>query len=55
MLPSKDNDALRVDYSPNNSPVDEREEPFRGDDESETLSWKKQALADVRPSRHRDT
>jgi hypothetical protein len=54
MIPSKD-DALRVTYSPDDSPRDERREAFHGVREDESLSWKKQALKDLKPSRHRDT
>jgi hypothetical protein len=54
MLPSKD-DELRVAYSPDGSPVDERGEAFNGVQEGESLSWKKQAPVDLKPSLHRDT
>jgi hypothetical protein len=55
MLPSKHNDAMRVSYSPDNSPVDERDETFTGSQESESLSWKKQTRVDLKPSYHRET
>jgi hypothetical protein len=54
MLPSKDDSALRVTESPN-SLVDDRDELFRGDGYIDDLSWKKQAIVDLKPSRHRDT
>ncbi len=36
------------------SVVDERYEAFDGAHEGERLSWRKQAIIDLRPSRHRD-
>jgi hypothetical protein len=54
MVPSKD-DALRVIYSPDESPENEHGDAFNGIREDESLSWKKQALVDLKSSRHRDT
>jgi hypothetical protein len=54
MLPSKDND-LRITHSLGGSPVDERGEAFNEVQEHGSLSWKKQAFVDLKPSGHRDT
>jgi hypothetical protein len=54
MVLSKD-DALRVIYSPNVSPEIEHGVALNEIREDESLSWKKQALVDLKPSRHRDT
>jgi hypothetical protein len=54
MLPSKD-DELRVTYSPDGSPVEERGEAFNGVQENESLSRKKQMRMDLTPSLHRNT
>jgi hypothetical protein len=54
MVRSKD-DALRVIYLPDESPENEHGEALNGIREDESLSWKKQALVDLKPSRHRDT
>ncbi|CAO2652643.1 Nn.00g009260.m01.CDS01 [Neocucurbitaria sp. VM-36] len=55
MLPSKDDDALDVVHSPNDSLVNGPVGTLVGNDGSEILSVKKQALADVKPSTRRDT
>jgi hypothetical protein len=54
MVPSKD-DALRVIYSPDESPESEHGEAFNGIREDESLSWTKLALIDLKLSCHRDT
>jgi hypothetical protein len=53
MLPSKDN-AVRVSYSPDCSPVDERDEAVNRVHGDDSLSWKKQPRVDLKPSLHRD-
>ena len=55
MLPSKDDDALRVVESPDNSLTNEHVEREGGEDAVDDLSWKKQAIRDLKPSPHRDT
>lgn len=53
MLPSKDASTLRTISAASRSPTREREDVlFRGESES---SYKKQAMIDLKPSRHRDT
>jgi hypothetical protein len=54
MIPSKD-DNMGVTSSPTGSAVDERYEAFDGAQDRERLSWKKQAMVDLKPSLHRDT
>jgi hypothetical protein len=54
MVSSKD-DTMTVASSPTGSAVDERYEAFDGAQDRERLSWKKQAMVDLKPSLHRDT
>jgi len=55
MLPSKDDDALRVTEERGSSLANERDENVRGDEDTAKLSWKAQAKRDLKPSSHRDT
>ena len=55
MLPSKDDDALRVTEERGSSLANERDENVRGDEDTAKLSWKEQAKRDLKPSSHRDT
>jgi len=54
MIPSKNGNIVATS-SPMGSAVDERYEAFDGAQDHERLSWKKQAIADLKPSLHRDT
>jgi len=54
MLPSKDDAVLHDDRSFHDSRAEERDERQQLDHE-ESLSWKKLAVLDLTPSRHRDT
>jgi len=54
MIPSKDNNIVATS-SPAGSAIDERNEAFDGAQDRERLSWKKQAVVDLKPSLHRDT
>jgi len=54
MIPSKNSNIVATS-SPNDSAVDERYEAFDGAQEHERLSWKRQAIVDLKPSLHRDT
>jgi hypothetical protein len=55
MLPSKDDSVLCATSSPDNSPIDEREEQLHAFGRLDGMSWKKQARLDLQPSRHLDT
>ncbi|KAF1937362.1 hypothetical protein EJ02DRAFT_357031 [Clathrospora elynae] len=55
MVPSKDDDVLHVTTSPNDSRYDGREEAFYGIAGPDSMSWKEQALVDLKPSLQRDT
>ena len=54
MIPSKNSDMVATS-SPTGSAVDERYEALDGAQDRERLSWKKQAIVDLKPSLHRDT
>jgi len=54
MIPSKNGNIVATS-SPTGSAVDERYEAFDGAQDRERLSWKKQAIVDLKPSLHRDT
>jgi hypothetical protein len=54
IVPSKD-DNMGVTHSPEVSAVDERDEALDGAQSRERLSWRKQAVIDLKPSWHRDT
>ena len=49
------NDNMGVTHSPEVSAVDERDEVLDGAQSRERLSWRKQAVIDLKPSWHRDT
>jgi hypothetical protein len=48
-------DNMGVTHSPEISAVDERDEALDGAQSRERLSWRKQAVIDLKPSWHRDT
>ncbi|KAH6868094.1 hypothetical protein BKA58DRAFT_316802 [Alternaria rosae] len=54
MIASKNSNIVATG-SPTGSAVDERYDAFDGARDRERLSWKKQAIVDLKPSLHRDT
>jgi hypothetical protein len=54
IVPSKD-DNMGVTHSPDVSVVNERDEALDGAQSRDRLSWRKQAVIDLKPSWHRDT
>ncbi|KAF2279454.1 uncharacterized protein EI97DRAFT_448205 [Westerdykella ornata] len=55
MLPSKDNNTLSAVGSQDDSPTNGQDERFNDVDGSEHVSWREQAFADLKASRHRNT